>query len=154
MKFFPGPFLRNCCLKIRHFSIKIFWPLKNIWTLSDVKSNFEQLLFSSPYWFFHSLRSYWALKFSKKYLDKNILTKNLAFSKLNSSSGSEKINIVKKTKVARNSILHQIGSSKYFLEVKIFFIQKCLIFKQQFLKKGPGKNFNFFSKLKLNNFST
>ena len=151
MKFFPGPFLRNCCLKIRHFSMKNILTSKKI---SDVKSNFEQLLFSSLYWFFHSLRSYWALKkqdFWSKYFYPNIFLKTL---KLNNSSRSEKINIVKKTKVARNSILHQIGSSKYFLEVKIFFILKCLIFKQQFLKKGPGKNFNFFSKLKLNNFST
>ena len=144
MKFFPGPFLRNCCLKIRHFS------MKNILT--------SKKYLEDPVWckieFFHSLRSYWALKkqdFWAKYFCPNIFLKTL---KLNNSSRSEKINMVKKTKVARNSILHQIGSSKYFLEVKIFFIQKCLVFKQHFLKKGPGKNFNFFSKLKLNNFST
>ena len=74
--------------------------------------------------------------------------------KLNSSLRSEKINMVQKTKVARNSILHLLGSSKIFFRGQIFFLLKCLIFKLQFLKKGPGKNFNFFSKLKLHNFTT
>ena len=145
--------MRNCCLKIRHFSVKNILTSKKY--LEDpIWCKIEFLLFSSLYWFFHSLRSYWALKkqdFWSKYFSPNIFLKTL---KLNNSSRSEKINIVKKTKVARNLILHQVGSSKYFLEVKIFFIQKCLIFKQQFRKKGPGKKINFFSKLKLNNFST
>ena len=56
-------FLRKMLSKISNFKIKNIWPPKNIWrTLEDVKSNFGQLLFSTSSWFFHSLRSYWALK--------------------------------------------------------------------------------------------
>ena len=140
MKFFPGPFLRNCCLKIRHFSIKIFWPLKNIWrTLSDVKSNFWQLSFSTLYWFFHSLRSYWALKkqdFGSKYFSPNIFLKTL---KLNNSSRIEKINIVKKTKVAWNSNLHQI-----FFRGQNIFHTAMSNFQTAISQKGPRKKFQFF----------
>ena len=54
----------------------------------------------------------------RKYFDKKILS---YFSKLPSSKRSGKINMVQKTKVVRNSILHLLGSSKYFSRLKYFF---------------------------------
>ena len=88
-------FLRKMLSKIWNFKIKNIWPPKNIWrTLGDVKSNFGQLLFSTSSWFFHSLRSYWALKFSKNIWTKIFWPQNIDFLKLNNSSGSQKINLV------------------------------------------------------------
>ena len=88
-------FLRYPGSKIWIFKIKNIWAPKNIWrTLEDVKSNFEQLSFSTPSWFFHSLRSYWALKFSKNIWTKIFWPQNIDFLKLNNSSGSQKINLV------------------------------------------------------------
>ena len=93
---------------------------KNIWgTLEDVKSNSGQLLFSVPCWFFHSFSSYKGLNISKKNLRKIFW---LLFSKLSSSFRSGKINMVQKTKVVRNSILHLLRSPKYFLRLKYFFL--------------------------------
>ena len=50
--------LRKRLSKYWNWRGKNIWPLKNIWrTLEDVKSNFRQLLFSTPCWFFHSFLS-------------------------------------------------------------------------------------------------
>ena len=88
-------FLRKMLSKIWNFKIKNIWPPKNIWkTLRDVKSNFGQLSFSTPSWFFHSQRSYWALKKSM-FWGKIFLSKYfLKILKLNNSSGSGKINLM------------------------------------------------------------
>ena len=88
-------FLRKMLSKIWNFKIKNIWPPKNIWrTLEDVKSNFGQLSFSTPSWFFDSLRSYWALK-NQYFGVKIFLSKYfLKILKLNNSSGSGKINLM------------------------------------------------------------
>ena len=88
-------FLRYPGSKIWIFKIKNIWAPKNIWrTLEDVKSNFGQLSFSTPSWFFDSLRSYWALK-NQYFGVKIFLSKYfLKILKLNNSSGSGKINLV------------------------------------------------------------
>ena len=88
-------FLRYPGSKIWIFKIKNIWHPENIWrTLEDVKSNFGQLSFSTPSWFFDSLRSYWALK-NQYFGVKIFLSKYfLKILKLNNSSGSGKINLV------------------------------------------------------------
>ena len=55
--------------------------------------------------------------------------------KLSSSNGSGKINLVKKTKVVQNLILHLLGSSKYFSIVKYFFYSNFNILKAFFSKR-------------------
>ena len=88
-------FLRYPGSKIWIFKIKNIWAPENIWrTLEDVKLNFGQLLFSTPSPFFHSLRSYWALKCLENIWPKIFGLKILLFLKLNNFSGSGKINLV------------------------------------------------------------
>ena len=55
--------------------------------------------------------------------------------KLSSSNGSGKINLMKKTKVVQNLILHLLGSSKYFSIVKYFFYSNFNILKAFFSKR-------------------
>ena len=59
----------------------------------------------------------------------------LKYLKLSSSNRSGKINLVKKTKVVQNLILHLLGSSKYFSIVKYFFYSNFNILKAFFSKR-------------------
>ena len=97
-KFFNQGLKKYLSLKISNFNIKNIWPLKNILrTLRDVKSNFGQLLFSTPIRFFHSYLSYRALKISENIWNKKFC---LFFQSPLAQIGVEKSNWSRKQKLS------------------------------------------------------
>ena len=97
-KFFDKGLKKYLSLKISNFNIKNIWPLKNILrTLGDVKSNFGQLLFSTPIRFFHSYLSYRALKISENIWNKKFC---LFFQSPLAQIGVEKSNWSRKQKLS------------------------------------------------------
>ena len=86
--------------------------------------------------------------FEAKYFLANYFLKSL---KLSSSNRSGKINLVQKTKVVQNLILHLLGSSKYSSVLKYFCYSNFNILKEFFSKGTTSLILILLDNLKLKN---